>query len=687
MAKELQTIDFSGGIRAEKIQHNFEALEDQIARERLAVTGHGISSGLDLIINDFTLTITEGSLIGTDGKEVYLDEVQTEIELPRLKQVVEEIYTVQSGGRIVLPNIPYCLHRKETVTSNAFQHGIKIVDYSNAANIIKFVDVQDNVILVDSSKTDTLVKVSYSYTNRRYDTIYIDKNKKIKVLEGTSSSSPSIMIPEDSLYILGYAEINPFADKGNRAKEAELTIKKDLRSLRNIYTDKYNKLYICGIPFDDLQIIHMEQPSDPFENQLWYDNVANKLKVWKILDGIGQWINVNDSSLIPVKEAKIWEPDENPADGSLFLFHFEHDMHLRFIPGCNELDIKIDQGILHIDQFDEVTVEDALNDVALKQRLIDEFGYEESFFQKASSDYENIGIGFRLGSPLDKQCYVEVNVTHRIQENPLFKRFQRSATFSEKNFFRSIQGDKVFKVNGYYRMRECQLDVYADGKLLNKDLDYIEGLVEDYKDENGNAITPAKGTLTQYFSLTIDVPDNTIITYKLSTTVYSYDHIEDVVGDLSKRLDKAEAVSIKASTTAETAKTHLENSLVEINKKISVLEKEVEEHDLFVKKTDKLTTDQLDDTVKSQLVKGIINLVITKNSPVITLDDVHPDDYITVFDMGRTGNNILIRNMVTIDDGGDYIIEEINGTTRLSFKNASTVADGSVLYITGFKLH
>ena len=46
--KNLLPIDFSTGVRSEKIQYNFEALESQIANDRISTFGHGITEGLDI---------------------------------------------------------------------------------------------------------------------------------------------------------------------------------------------------------------------------------------------------------------------------------------------------------------------------------------------------------------------------------------------------------------------------------------------------------------------------------------------------------------------------------------------------------------------------------------------------------------------------------------------------------------
>ena len=100
-------------------------------------------------------------------------------------------------------------------------------------------------------------------------------------------------------------------------------------------------------------------------------------------------------------------------------------------------------------------------------------------------DYENIGIGFKLNAPLDENSYVEVRVKHRVNSNPISKRFQRSATFvaegteTYKKFVTDKHGNNifnepVFKTNGIYRYDENQLEVFLNGRRLEKGVEWEE---------------------------------------------------------------------------------------------------------------------------------------------------------------------------------------------------------------------
>lgn len=698
MAKELERIDFSSGIRAEKIQNNFDALEEQLARERLAIAGHGISTGLDITIDKFDVEVREGSLIGHNGKEIFLESKTINIELPRLKSVTNETYLVEANGRITLPNIPYCLHRESAVNISSLQNGITITNYNNSGERIKLRGIRDNALTIDSSYSGSLVKISYSYTYKRYDTIYINLKGEIKVLEGTTSSAPSIVIPEDSMYILGYVEIDPFVENDRAEKVAMLKIKKDMRSLRNIFTDANNRLFICGIPFDNLQIIHMEQPAEPFINQLWYDAFSNKLKVWKELDNIEQWVNVNDISTIPVAEIKMWAPDEhcasnidvspNPADGQYFIFSPE-EINLHYVPNRYALDIRIDQGILHKDQFEEVTLGEAKNNQALKEFLITKHGYTEEFINQIDDLYENIGVGFALATPLDKQCYVEVQVTHRLHENPLTHRFQRTATFKATNYYRVDSFQKVFTIDEYFRFKENQLEVYIGGDRLIPGLDFIEGLEAEYVyDDHGTLISPKQGKALNQFTIKKDIPNNSIVSYVVTSSIYSYDHVEQVVGDLSGKVDGVESMATEAKNIAQDVQVSTNQSINELKGVTAELQESNKEHSSFLKNSDKLTANNFSEDILAKLHKGFINKAIVKStSQIVLLEGISPQDFIIAFDMSKTtGNNILKRIENDEPSGtGDYYIEHSAGQTKMHFKTASTVEIGSTLYLTGIK--
>jgi len=290
----LNVIDFSDGIRPEEIQENFEKLEDQISRERLGVGGTGIAYGLDIIFNqsetDFSVTVTEGSIIDDSGDEIFIEEQKIDIELPILSSCKEYV-TLDANKQAVIKFVPYALSRRcpveRLLSYEPDISGIQ-VKYRNSLSIDDFIrvrNVRDKVLTISGSTTKE-VEITYYYTAKRIDTLYIDKNFNIKVKQGTTSTTPSAILPTDARYLLAYIEIDhEYRDEADSVPHAYMDIKTDLRTIRNLYTDRNGTLYVCGTPFEDLQIIHMQEPKTPVENTIWLNPTDNTMYYWHATDG------------------------------------------------------------------------------------------------------------------------------------------------------------------------------------------------------------------------------------------------------------------------------------------------------------------------------------------------------------------------------------------------------------------
>jgi hypothetical protein len=768
--KQLKLIDFSNGIKSKEIQENFNIIEEQIARERLATAGHGISKGLEITTSQFPqndppgatvknlegakVSISEGALIDIKGFEKFFEANELKIPRPFLTKS-QEIKTTSADGKINLTYIPYSTNRlysSEVAFLNGRKEevGIRILDYNNNSRSIDIIGIHDNVIQVDaqSNKNNNIdVIVEYYYSHKRIDVIYIDNDYKIKVSEGLTSTSPSVSMPKHYKYILGFAEIDALYPKGVNELKAHIAISNDVRSLRNIYTDDKNELYILGTPFRDLQIIHMIEPLDPKEDTLWYDGLRNKLKVWKqdandfekiytysnnkpnerrifnteipyeigrgeidiyvnnvLLDpveiiegseftyeerktekyssqfeistpvsqlskvryvihkpsGYSGWVGVNDTSFIHVQEVKMWLPETNPVDKQNFLFE---DIRMNFIPGKNEVSVIIDNTPLMSDQFTEI--------ISIDKK----------------EEYENIGIGFRLTKPLDKSAHVEVRVTHRVNDNPIKKKFQRSATFvATDNLIYVASNGKKFNTNAPYLYDENQLEVFVDGKRLRPNIDYKEGseLLEGHR---------AKGVITKQFEVTSNIAEGDSVAYKITSSIYSYDHVHKIVEDLEDKILDTEARSLAAIETVNTIANSVTSEIVAINQKVEEVKLENQDHSLFIKNTDVLSEENIPASINQWIPKGLINLSIEKDSNMLLVGGedfilanpdsigVSPKDFITVFDISKTeGNNVLRRDV-------DYKVEEAVGSTNIYFNfiNTLAVSDGNTLYITGIK--
>lgn len=291
------------------------------------------------------------------------------------------------------------------------------------------------------------------------------------------------------------------------------------------------------------------------------------------------WVPINDTSYISAKEYKMWAPSmtgknlveylpglnldemqEDRPNHDLKHFIFKaNELHLRFTPYKNELSVMIDQIPLHRDQFVDMTVEDILNDPALTELATKHYGYTTVYLQELKESYKELGIGFKLVNPLDKTAFIEVNIQHRVNDSMLKNKFQRNATFSKSQTL-------VYNPNGEltplsantdsvqvftlipYRYGEEQLDVYVDGRRIRKEL-----VTEVTSGE------PILGAMCKQFSIKpkeVGLENGSEITYKITTNVYSYDHVESAVKEAQQELvDKISELE----TLVHELKTKLDN--------------------------------------------------------------------------------------------------------------------------------
>ena len=524
-------VDFSKGIRSDEIKDNFDNLQDQLNNERKIVGGSGIAYGLDMSINslnDFFVDISKGVLVDDNGNEISVNDITTiQIQRPRLNSVSETCPVVLDTlydslnqpydvGKVLLKYEPYAETRDTTLENkslieytnitmkisgsyNSFQVPLK---YSSKINGT----TESYNLYIDKSLVGKSLDIEYQYAQKRYDLIYIKNINdaySIQIVEGTSSRSPSMPVePIDCAYIIGYILIDP-CYKVSGVKQAKVIFTDNTVYRRNLYTSgDDNTLYICGIPFKDLQIIHMEEPIDPEVNTLWYDINNNVLNIWKTLNGISGWVGMGDTSFTKVQESKIWRPGEldYPVDNQTFIFN-EEETNLNFIPGTHALEIIIGQMPLYSDQYDEHVNPD---------------------IDITKTPFVNTGDGFVLKEALDRADYVEVKVTHYISRPDLPKRFQKTTEFVTNDSITCVSSlDNVVITSKPYRVGENQLEVYVDGKRISKAF-IQEGT--DILDTIGGPITT--GTLSNKFKVLSSVNEGTVIDYKITSTVFTYDALD-----------------------------------------------------------------------------------------------------------------------------------------------------------------
>lgn len=836
----LKLIDFSDGIRSEEIQHNFNALQEEINRERKNVGGAGIASGLDLTVivndNDFAIKVSEASIIAVDGSEIHVEEQKIDIEPPKLSKEIEFL-NANYDNQITLKHIPYALNRRVPVEySNSYApelSGIEI-KYQNSENDDDYIRVRaiSGRTLTLSGVTRRDVKITYRYSAKRIDTVYLDEDYNVKVISGITSSAPSITLPPKYKYLIAFIEIDATYTDDSNKMFANILIRSDLRKIRNLYTDKDGILWICGIPFDDLQIIHMIEPKNPKENTMWYDTYTNQLKVWKATDKlvymneyivttdfvnnpdikkdfatdvyfyagedqlsvyindvklnssqfdelhngmvidkldiakkimtkyfrvyadlqIGDkvtykvtnfdkhymWVPVNHSSFVNAKETKLFGPtneyennnyfateaalamgqDESnyPYKYQYFFFDREKDLNMLFTPGKKELELLINQTPLHIDQFEEITIND-LYDTMIPNSVLtaaqEYFNWDLASIEKYNGEFDNIGIGFKLNSPLDValgheengaiDLYVEATVQRRVNDGPLKRKLQRTATFVNEYVY-TVEDTSIMDIqieNGFYRYGENQLEVYHNGLKITNTIDYIEGTdLNDepvYDEETGAIIIPperSKGAISRQFTINniaLNLGDK--ITYRISTNIYSYDHINDLIEELDYnamtavlKVDELYDKTIQIQQDMETTVSDLQDELDEIKTIANNLDGKYLTKDSVIGEA-QLPANILANTVQSlsHISSSIVYKAGTLNYDV--KDFLRQEDF--VFVIRRDSLSQLDKFMIRDVDYSIYNLEGQDGyettTFSLTSEAASLMNNGDRLIFTGIK--
>lgn len=770
---KLKLINFSNGIKQDEIQYNFNVVQKEINQERRSVSGAGISNGLNFELNNFKLKINKGNLITNDGEEVFIDETIIDIEKPILIERNALFQTVDEDNRIFLQEKPYALNR-ETSSDNISieKSGVVAILCENENIKLSIANINNNVITLNDypDLKEKKVNIFYNITYKRRDVLFIDKNYKLQYRQGITSPSPSIpeVSKDEYSYMLGYLEIDGHYKMDDNKIIANVKFIKDFKSMRNVYTDENNKLYLCGIPFESLKTIHVIEPKDPEEFSLWYDSFSNELKIWrhtdysefvdaitftssnpnhlqifdtnvkykynknqlliylngkelknnidyveapdltdlqkedsslwtkqfKLLvklqkgdvitykitryDGYAEWVGANNKSFINVKEKYIWTPKyisylvfscEN--DLQHFFFDSKMNRNMLFTPKKNCLDIMINQVPLHSDQFDELTINDALigkDSTFIRKQLVNYYNYKNDFdASKLAEEYENIGIGFKLGAQLEKKnCYIEATVTHRVNSNPIAKRFQRTATFVAEDsviynkYIQTKDGSEyqepIFTCSSPYRYKENQLEVFLNGKRLDSKIDFIELATE----END------KGCNLFKFKILTEIKDKDRISYKITSTVYSYDHVEKLLSGVENKISNIHTLVQDFNNSFKEINEKVNKYTSEINNHIELLENiETNIDSKFIHSDTKINKDNLNEELFKGIAKNCINeiLTINKEKEQINVTNIcSQNDFVVIINI--SSNKILCRNL-------DYSIEKSNEEIYLKFLTSS----------------
>ena len=406
---------------------------------------------------------------------------------------------------------------------------------------------------------------------------------------------------------------------------------------------------INGIPAD-IQDVKRGVMSNTFRI-LTELKVGDKIK-YKItnFDAHEMWVPVNNSAYINAKEIRIYSndseeggrnyfatekaiglgKDENqyPYKYQYFIFDKKKEINMLYTPGKHELSLLINQIPLHDDQFEEITIYDLYSGV-LPEKIIsgakNHFGWDEQTLETISGDYENTGIGFKIKQPLDvdlneedngaTDLCVEATVQRRVNDGPLKRKLQRTATFSDEVTI-TLTDNKVIDIeNSYYRYGENQLEIFIDGIKLIKDVDFIEGTDLSDKpstDEAGNvtALAPRRrGAKTKQFTLVNSKPGSKL-TYRIETNIYTYEHITDLIDELDydaktavKQVNKLYDKTIKIQEEVTSNLEELKTEIQEV-KEIS----ETMNND-FLKKDSVLSESQMPPTMVNNSIQSLNHIM------------------------------------------------------------------------------
>ena len=617
----LKVLDFTQGIKAGPINYNFDLIEEWIRRERLRIGGYGIVEGFDLTDNlpAFSINIGEGTFIGKDGYEMIVEKETIYVGEPNYFPITETV-TVDPDGRIELRYVPYSPTELGTIRYNPPQDDIyplkdelSIKEEYTGSNIPILASVENYLFVNISNWAGKTVVVSYYYCDDRLDAILLDGETGEYIYEkSVLSTSPShidyLQEYQDRYYLIGFA-------RWIIDREISVEFITMDRTYRKVYVDKSNQLFLNGKLYKENQIVHFIEPEDPQINDLWYDYKTNCLYIWREKDGQASWILINDLTNVLSKEIRFWYPGDFPEDKQTFLFS-EDEMNLYYQPGTNSLDIIIANVPLMQDQFEEVVMTDKV-------------------------DYMSRGIGFKLKDPLDREDVVQCIIHHNVRNGALQHIFQRAAIFTNENYavFSEANNEKqLFETDVPYTIGESQLEVFIDGRRLRRNVDFIE-----MKDEANDSAEEDRGSLSNNYRVVFDLPDEAIVSYKITKHIWNYDQVDLLMKNIEAKADQANnrctVLEEQIANLSNNSSGQIDSMLVrlaQIEEKLTLL-------DSFMKKTDIVSNEQLNEDTKKSLKDSIISEVFNVTDEIV-LPNCNLSDFISVIYLDQ--NKQAIRTLV-----------------------------------------
>lgn len=491
----LQRIDFTNGIRADKINENFNTLERELNQYRLNTFGYGIfgSNGFNVSVNDSIdkIIVTDGCIICKNGSMLNISGKEYDISVQNYSVTYSIGVTIKENDN---NSAELSFYVSNASTSPSF--------YMPINNNDEYFLLLATVVIIPNSTNGTVEKYIKSYTSDRTN-IFTNENNE--------------------LYIGG--------KKFNDIKYIYLSRPEEPR-VGDLWLNTgfgYNDLLICKVITND---------------------VGNNEFVW---------VPVTKYDYNIYRTKKYWNPssvDENgncynglPMHNEYFVFNI-NDPDMYYQPNTNSIDIIFDNSPLHSDQYSEITILDVerlLNNNNTENDIKNYFeslGYtkdsvnsiiyesiSENTYSQKITESNNIGIGFKLSNPIsynpkaendyEKGPYIEAIVTHsirsQVEDKPVHpsifeKTIEYAGEGNVKNYNVYLDPDIRYQ-RGYH-----QLEVFLNGIKLNnnefseysKDAPYMLATI-------GNEDDTYEEVQVQYFTINTTIKQSDKITYRITT--------------------------------------------------------------------------------------------------------------------------------------------------------------------------
>ena len=658
---KLNTLNFALGIRAREINENFDLLRYWIEAERLRVGGWGIVEGFNMTkdLEHYTIHVDAGVIINEYGEEIHVPATDPPLfaGAPEPDKIIME-HTVNEYGVIELDYPVYSDIMQHTVTWRpptemddrfATELSVRIKDTGQELLLGRDIqNIEENIIVLTSNHAGRTVEVEYWYANDRIDGIFLSHDgTDYKYQHGIISTSPSEQVVQDyfdrGYYLIGFAYWHV-------GREIDVEFFTGDRTLRRVFVDKNNILYLNGKPYREKTVIYFVEPDPPTENDLWYDTVTEILYIWRPNDnGIYEWQPVNDLARSATEVYQFREA-ENPDDLQTFDF-FAHPQ-LFFAPGKHQLTIIIDQVVIMEDQYEELYYgQKELENI--KQRREE---YEEQYAQLQ----KNLsGYGIRFKYPLERPSVVEIRVNRALNTRQHGEdAFQHESLYGQGGTLTVEDGSvDTYSINCQFQCFQNQIEVYRNGIRLDEGVHYA-GLLKN----QGEAVATIANRFDRdnecakiKFFLPLQIDDK--ISYRILRPIATYANLQSILEEHTRTANECmEAVrNITASINdfeEDVSETIREYDGIISNQSITIATLQSSKVD----RTDKLTADHLADEISSNLVMGKIRQSLTISGNQLFVFGISSHDFLVLgYQSSRdTSVRLLMEDIdYTIQDTAD----------------------------------